>query len=224
MEVTANMEIAPDALPWQSIYKLLIGSIVPRPIGWISSMDEEGRLNLAPFSFFNAVCANPPHLLFSPMIRSNDRQPKDTLRNVRRSGEFVVNIVTEELAEAMNQTSAELPAEVDEFAVANLITAPSVVVRPPRVAASPIHFECQVAQIVDLGDEPGAGSVVIGRIVHLHVSEKVLLDGDKIDLARLKPIARLAGSSYCRVTDTFDMVRPPSQIIPRQVLPGQSSR
>ena len=206
------MEINPETIPWKSTYKLLIGSIVPRPIGWISSRDPEGRLNLAPFSFFNAVCGNPPHVLFSPMIRSTDQQAKDTLSNVRATGEFVVNIVTEDLAEAMNVTSTELPADVDEFSVANLFSAPSVVVQAPRVALSPIHFECKVAHIIDIGDQPGSGSVVIGRVVHIHIDESVLLDGDKIDLDKLKPIGRLAGSAYCRVTDIFQMERPLSQV------------
>jgi flavin reductase (DIM6/NTAB) family NADH-FMN oxidoreductase RutF len=206
------MEITPENLPWQLIYKVMIGSIVPRPIGWISTLDPDGRRNLAPFSFFNAVCANPPHVLFSPMVRSTDRGTKDTLRNVRATGEFVVNIVTQELASAMNQTSQELPGAVDEFAVANLITAPSTVVKPPRVAASPVHFECRVAQIFDISDQPGGGSVVIGQVVHIHVNEDVLFDGDKIDLEKLKPIGRLAGAAYCRVSDVFQMVRPSSQI------------
>ena len=206
------MEASPDTLPWKSVYKLLIGSVVPRPIGWISTLSPEGRPNLAPFSFFNVVCPNPPHVMFSPEIRGTDGAIKDTLRNVHLSGEFVVNIVTEDLAEAMNQSSQELPAEVDEFAVANLITAPSQVVRPPRVALSPIHFECRVAQIIELGNALGGGSLVLGRIVHLHVDESVLLGEDKIDLEKLKPIGRLAGSAYCRVTDQFQMIRPPSQI------------
>ena len=206
------MEIKPETIPWKSAYKLLIGSVVPRPIGWISSIDLEGRSNLAPFSFFNAVCGNPPHVLFSPMIRSTDQEAKDTLNNVRATGEFVVNIVTEDLAEAMNLSSTELPAVVDEFSVAQLISAPSVIVKPPRVASSPIHFECKVAHIIDIGDQPGSGSVVIGRVVHIHVDESVLFDGDKIDLEKLKPIGRLAGNDYCRVTDIFQMERPPSQI------------
>jgi flavin reductase (DIM6/NTAB) family NADH-FMN oxidoreductase RutF len=210
-----NMETNTEAIPWKSAYKLLIGSVVPRPIGWISSIDQDGRLNLAPFSFFNAVCGNPPHVLFSPMIRSTDWETKDTLRNVRATGEFVVNIVTEDLVEAMNMSSAELPAGIDEFSVANLISAPSVVVQVPRVALSPIHFECKVTHIIDIGDQPGSGSVVIGRVVHIHVDESVLLDGDKIDLEKLRPIGRLAGSSYCRVVDIFQMDRPPSQVSSR---------
>ncbi len=131
------MEISPSTLPWQSLYKLMIGSIVPRAIGWVSTVDEAGEPNLAPFSFFTAAGANPPHVLFCPMIRSTDGQPKDTLHNVRTTGEFVVNIVTEALGPQMNLTSTEFPAEVNEFAAAGLTPVPSSVVRPPRVGESP---------------------------------------------------------------------------------------
>jgi flavin reductase (DIM6/NTAB) family NADH-FMN oxidoreductase RutF len=206
------MEIDPSTLPWQSIYKIMIGSIVPRPIGWISSVNIQGQANLAPFSFFNAVCPNPPTVLFCPNIRGVDRAAKDTLNNVRSVGEFVVNIVTERLAEAMNLSSTEFPPEVDEFASAGLTQAPAVKVRPPRVAESPIHYECQVTQIVDIGGLPGGGSVVIGQVLYLHIEESLLIGSDKIDLLALKPIGRLAGAGYCRVTDLFEMPRPPSQL------------
>ncbi len=208
------MEIDPISLPWKSVYKILIGTVVPRPIGWISSLDPTGRANLAPFSFFNVAGANPPHILFCPMIRATDRRPKDTLLNVRSTGEFVANIVTEQLAQAMNLTSTELPAEINEFETSGLALQPSISVKPPRVAESPVHFECKVATIVDLGDQPGGGSVVIGRVTHIHVRDDILIEGDKIDLKKLKPIGRLAGSDYCRVTDLFQMIRPPSAIQP----------
>ena len=206
------MEFAPGSLSRKSLYKILIGSVVPRPIGWISTVNASGQPNLAPFSFFNVVCAKPPTILFCPMIRSTDGEQKDTLNNVKAIGEFVVNIVSGELASKMVATSVEIAADVNEFELVGLETAPSVVVKPPRVAESPIHFECKVTQIVEIGNNPGGGSVVIGEIVHLHVDERVLLGEDKIDLATLKPIGRLAGSAYVRVTDLFEMVRPPSQI------------
>lgn len=207
------MEISPSALPWKSLYKLMTGSIVPRAIGWVSTVDAAGEPNLAPFSFFTAAGANPPHVLFCPMIRDTDGQPKDTLHNVRATGEFVVNIVTEALAAQMNITSTEFPAEVNEFAAAGLTPIASVVVRPPRVAESPIHYECRLVQIVDLGHETGAASVVIGQVVHMHVDDALLIGGDKIDIAQLQPIGRLAGNSYSRVAPAmFDLVRPPSQI------------
>ena len=209
------MEISPESVPWKSLYKLMIGSILPRPIGWISSINEEGCANLAPFSFFNAVCSNPPTVLFCPSVRGTDNSSKDTLNNVRKTGEFVVNIVTEELATAMNLTSTEFPPEIDEIEAAGLTPLPSKLVQPPRVGESPIHYECRVMEILDIGNAPGGGSIVVGRVVHLHVSDEVLLGTDKIDLARLKPVGRLAGSAYCRITDIFEMARPPSQVEPR---------
>ena len=212
------MEADPATLPWKSVYKLLIGSILPRPIGWISTVDAAGLTNLAPFSFFNAVASRPPTVVFCPTIREFDAGPKDTLRNVRTTGEFVVNIVTEALADAMNISSTEFPPEVDEFRAAGLTPAASAVVSPPRVAESPIHYECRVHQIVDIGSEPGGGSLVLGRIVHLHVDPSVLLQDDKIDLSVLRPIGRLSGAGYCRVSDRFEMKRPPSQI-PRKAQP-----
>jgi flavin reductase (DIM6/NTAB) family NADH-FMN oxidoreductase RutF len=206
------MEIAPDSIPRASLYKILIGSVVPRPIGWISTVNASGQPNLAPFSFFNVVCAKPPTVLFCPMIRGTDGEQKDTLNNVKATGEFVVNIFGEELASEMVATSVEIAANVNEFELAGLESAPSTVVKPPRVAKSPIHFECKLTQIVEIGNNPGGGSVVIGEIVHVHVDERVLLGEDKIDLAALKPIGRLAGSVYVRVTDLFEMERPKSQI------------
>jgi flavin reductase (DIM6/NTAB) family NADH-FMN oxidoreductase RutF len=206
------MEISPDSIPRASLYKILIGSVVPRPIGWISTVNASGHPNLAPFSFFNVVCAKPPTVLFCPMIRSTDGNTKDTLNNVKATGEFVVNIFGEDLAEQMVTTSVEIAPDVNEFELAELGSAPSLVVKPPRVAAGPIHFECKLTQIVEIGNNPGGGSVVIGEIVHLHIDERVLFGGDKIDLAALKPIGRLAGSDYVRVTDLFEMERPKSQI------------
>lgn len=204
------MEIDPTTIPHQSIYKILTGSILPRPIGWISSIDLSGRPNLAPFSFFNVVCANPPTVLFCPSIRGVDGKTKDTLNNLRATNEFVVNIVTEELLEAMNLSSIEAPPEFDEFNFAGVTLAPSVMVKPPRVAESPIHFECRVNQIIDINDQPGGGSIVIGSIVHIHADERVMFGGDKINLTALKPIGRLMGSAYCRVSEFIELERPKS--------------
>jgi flavin reductase (DIM6/NTAB) family NADH-FMN oxidoreductase RutF len=167
-----QMEINPQEHDWQSFYKIAIGSIVPRPIGWVSTIDWMG--SLWRLSFFNAVCGNPPHLVFCPMIRATDKAHKDTLRNLRATGEFVVNIVTEELVEAMNLTSTELLAGIDEFKLAGLLAERSAIVRPPRVTASPIHYECVVAHILEF-EISGGGAAVIGKIVHLHVSEAVLI-------------------------------------------------
>ncbi len=206
------MELNPSSVPWQDVYKLMIGSILPRPVGWISTLSPDKTRNLAPFSFFNAICGNPPHVLFCPMIRGTDSKAKDSLENARATREFVVNIVTEPLAMAMNISSVEVLPEIDEFELAGLTPVESVVVEPPRVGESPIQFECRTVDIVDLGTQPGGGSVVIGRVVHIHADDGVIFDGGKIDLAKLQPIGRLAGASYCRVTDLFDMPRPPSRL------------
>lgn len=206
------MEISPTSLPWLSVYKLLTGSVIPRPIGWISTVDAHGVPNLAPFSFFNVVCANPPTVLFCPMVRANNGGFKDTLHNVRATGQFVVNIVTESLGAAMNATAVEIAPDVDEFALAGLETAPSATVRPPRVATSPIHFECRLNQVVEVSNQPGGGSVVIGTVQHIHIDERVLLGTDKIDPLVLQPIGKLAGNTYTRVADLFELVRPESQI------------
>lgn len=206
------MELNPANVPWQDVYKLMIGSILPRPVGWVSTLSRDGVRNLAPFSFFNAICGNPPHVLFCPMIRGTDSKAKDSLDNARATGEFVVNIVTEPLAEAMNISSTEVMPGVDEFELAGITPVESAAVKPPRVGESPIHFECRTVEIVDLGDQPGGGSVVIGRVVHLHADDGVIFGGTKVDLAKLRPIGRLAGASYCRVTDLFEMPRPPSRL------------
>jgi flavin reductase (DIM6/NTAB) family NADH-FMN oxidoreductase RutF len=202
------MEINPAELDRSSLYKLMTGCIVPRPIGWISTVDLEGRRNLAPFSYFTAASSEPPYVLFCPSLKVQGGEQKDTLRNVRQTGEFVVNLVTEELAEAMNVSSTDFPPEFDEFELAGLTPVPSSVVRPPRVGESPVHFECNAEQIIELGKEPGNGNIVIGRVVHFHVEDALLLDGYKIDLPALRPLGRLAGSSYCRVADVFELRRP----------------
>lgn len=206
------MELNPTSVPWQTINKLMAGSILPRPIGWISTRSKSGLPNLAPYSFFNMVCANPPSVVFAPMIRSTDGRPKDTLNNIKENGEFVVNIVTEELAEAMNRSSQETTAEVNEFELAGVTPTNSRTIKAPRVAESPINFECKVRDILEINDQPGGGYLVTGIIVHLHVDDGVMLGTDKINLAALKPIGRLAGGAYVRMSDIFHMERPKSQI------------
>ena len=206
------MELNPTSIPWQTINKLMTGSIVPRPIGWISTRNQYGLPNLAPYSFFNMVCANPPTIVFAPMIRSTDGRPKDTLNNVKENGEFVVNIVTEELAEAMNRSSQETIPDVNEFELAGVTPKESTVVKAPRVAESPINFECEARDIIEISNQPGGGYLVTGTILHMHIDDRVMLGIDKINLATLKPIGRLAGGAYVRMTDIFYLERPQSQI------------
>jgi flavin reductase (DIM6/NTAB) family NADH-FMN oxidoreductase RutF len=194
-------------ISFQDRYKLLIGSIVPRPIGFVSTISPSGICNLAPFSFFNGVCSEPMTVLFCPVIRGSDGQEKDTLKNIIATKEFVVNIVSEEIAEKMNQCSAEYPYGVDEFKESGLTPSPSKVVKPSLVKEAKINMECKLLHLVEVGNKPGGGTVVIGEVVYFHVNEDVYQDG-KIILNKLKPVARLGGTDYARVTDIFSIPRP----------------
>jgi flavin reductase (DIM6/NTAB) family NADH-FMN oxidoreductase RutF len=201
-------EIIPAELPRSQVYKLLTGSIVPRAIAWVSSVSNDGLYNLAPFSYFTAVSANPPLILFCPGTRGTDGGKKDTYHNVKATGEFVVNFVNAENAEAMNITAAEVPPDVDEFERAKLTPIPSRIVNVPRVQESPIHFECKLHQIVDAGD----GHVVIGEVVYMHFDERVFKEDNYIDTEALRPLARLAGPNYAYLGELFEMQRPPSEV------------
>jgi flavin reductase (DIM6/NTAB) family NADH-FMN oxidoreductase RutF len=207
------MHIDPNAISTQDAYKILIGSVLPRPIAWVTSLSPAGVVNLAPFSFFNIVCANPPIISFAPM-RRGDGTTKDTLNNVTATGEFVVNIVSEPLAEAVNASSKQFPPDESELAATGLTAVPSHLVAPPRVGESLIQFECRVQQIITVSTEPLGGSLVLGRIVAMHVDESVYQNG-RITLDALQPIGRCAGQTFCRVTDTFELTRPDAAYIGR---------
>ena len=203
------MGIDISKLPAQEAYKILLGAVAPRPIAWVSTISAAGVTNLAPFSFFNGICSKPPAVLFCP---SNpvDREVKDTLRNVRETRQFVVNIVTESNVEKANLTSATYPFGVSEFEEVGLTPLESVVVRPPRVAESPIHLECELIQIVEVGEPaPGSGNVVIGRVVYAHVAEEAW-NGARhhIDIGKIKQVSRLAGNNYAPVREVFSLQRP----------------
>jgi len=187
--------------------------VVPRPIGWITTLDPDGNVNLAPFSFFNAVAYVPPQVMFAttgphPNNPSSGGH-KDTMRNALATGEFVANLATWELREAVNLTSAAAPSGVDELALAGLTTLPSNLVGPPRVAESPVHLECRVTTHVDLPtpapNDPN--TVVFGEVVGIHIADVAIVDG-LVDVTRLDPIARLGYRDYVRVTDVFSMIRP----------------
>ncbi len=204
------MQIDPKNTAWQNLYKVLTGAVVPRPIGWVSTVNLEGQNNLAPFSFFNAVCSNPPTLLFCPAVPppNENRPSKDTLSNIKATGEFVVNVVTESTAEAMNTSATAFPPEVDEFEKSGLTAVASQIIRPMRVKESPIQFECKLNQIIEIGPrEPGAGNIVIGDIVMIHVQDELIDERFHIDIAAMKPIGRLAGNGYCKVNELFEIVR-----------------
>ena len=202
------MNIRPAEVPHREFYRILIAAVAPRPIAWVSTLNA-GQLNLAPFSFFNVVSAKPPLLGFSPSLRQVDNRPapKDTLRNIRETGEFVVNVVTFAASEAMNLTSGDYESSINEFELAGLTTRPSQVVRPPQVAESPVSFECKVERIIDFGSEPPSGSLVIGEIVCVHIEDEALKEG-QLDPNSLDLIGRMGGTQYSRTTARFDMKRP----------------
>jgi flavin reductase (DIM6/NTAB) family NADH-FMN oxidoreductase RutF len=207
------MIVSPSDLSHSELYGMLLNSVAPRPIAWVSTVSPSGQPNLAPFSFFNVVCVNPPLLAFAPGLRrpkqpeANHGEAKDTLRNIRETKEFVVNIVTYDLAEAMNLTSGEYDSSVNEFELAKLTPEPSKIVRPPRVAESPVSFECKLHQILDFSTAPTSGSLVMGQIVSIHIGDAYLKDG-RLDRNSLDLIGRMGGIQYARTTQRFEMVRP----------------
>lgn len=198
------MIIDPKSVDAATSYKILVNVVVPRPIAFVSTISAAGVHNVAPFSFFNAFCGDPPILGFAP----NNSPPKDTLVNVRATREFVVNIVTEEIAERMNLTAKRYAPDVDEFLIAGLTAAPSTVVRPPRVLESPVNLECKVTQIVEISSRPEGNSLVIGEVVCFHIDDTIIDERYRVDSEKLHAIARLGGTAYARTRDRFQMIRP----------------
>lgn len=197
----------PTEHPLLETHKLMIGSIVPRPIAFVSTLSKDGFENLAPFSYFNGICSNPPSIMFCPARRGYDGKTKDTLNNIRDTEEFAVNIVSEDFAEQMVFTSTDFEPEVNEFEVSGLTPEPCQKIAPPKVAEAKISFECKLNQIVPVGNEgPGGGFVIIGTIVLFHIDDDVYEDG-YINLEKLRPIGRLAGNMYTRTTDKLEIIR-----------------
>ncbi len=203
-----------DPKTFEGFNRVITGVVVPRPIAFVSTISPEGVLNVAPYSFFNVVSYNPAMVIISSSRHAGDKR-KDTLANIENTGEFVVNIVVDDIAEAMNMTAAEYPTEDSEFDIAGLSPAPSDLVKPPRVAESPVNLECKLNQIIKLGEGSHEHGLVIGEVVLVHVRDDII-DGHRIDQQRLKPTGRLAGNMYCHTTDVFEMVRPSYQPDPTQ--------
>lgn len=187
-------------------YRLLIGAVMPRPIAVVSTLNEDGSNNVAPFSFFTGVCSKPMIVAFCPVIRASTGGMKDTPRNIVREGEFVVNFVTEENHLKVNETSAELPYGEDEFVHAGLTPIESEVVGARRVAESPIHFECLLRDRIDYGDAPGQGQIITGEVVRVHVDERLHKDG-RIDTDAYRPMGRGAGEDWVRCADRVGVGR-----------------
>jgi flavin reductase (DIM6/NTAB) family NADH-FMN oxidoreductase RutF len=183
--------------------------VAPRPIAWVSSLHPDGTINLAPYSFFNALTSDPPMVMISFNGYHQHGGEKDTLYNIKARGEFVVNMVPLELKEAMNVTTANVASEIDELALAGLTTEPSELVKPPRVKESPIHLECEFYQEIELPCtlSNSINTMIIGTVIGVHISERVLVEG-LVDLSRIKPLARLGYMQYTAVDELFAMNRP----------------
>src|SRR5712691_797870 len=195
------MDVDPSSLPEKESYRLMISAFVPRPIAFVSTRSLAGVDNCAPFSFSMGVSSRP--MVFAVSIGERDKRPKDSARNILDTREFVVNLVTEAIAEKMNIASGDYAETVSEFDEARLTRAPSEVVKPPRIAESPVNFECRLIRAVRVADN----TVFFGEAVRLHVDDQVLTDG-LVDVRKLHAIGRMGGPQYCRTQDVFEMVRP----------------
>jgi flavin reductase (DIM6/NTAB) family NADH-FMN oxidoreductase RutF len=196
-----------SSLPPRDAYAWMISTIMPRPIAWVSTVSVDGKNNLAPFSFFQGVTSNPPTLMFVP-VNTRDGTKKDTVRNIEQVAEFVINLVPFALGEKMNACSALLPYGESEFETVGIPSVPSERVRPPRVAAAPVAFECTLDRIVHIGEGPLAANVIFGRIEVAHIDDAVLAPNGKPDPAKLDLIGRMGGETFTRTRERFDLKRP----------------
>lgn len=212
-QLDTDLELTPADWEARQVYFVMTGLVIPRPIAWVSTLGEDGVRNVAPHSYFNVVSNDPPHVVFS------STGEKDTLRNIRASGEFVVNLVTEHVLEPMNATAADLPHGEDEFAWFAIETAPSQVVAPPRVAAAKAHLECRLVHELPVGN----GNLVVGEVVHVHVAPDVWRGG-RIDPELLRPVCRLAGTSYAELGEVFKLPRPTWDVVRDQPLEDRIPR
>jgi flavin reductase (DIM6/NTAB) family NADH-FMN oxidoreductase RutF len=203
-ELDGKVIIDPATIAPINTYKLLVGAVVPRPIAFVSTISPENVPNLAPFSFFTVASANPPVLCFTASFRD---PRKDTLVNVRAMKEFVVNIVSEEFAAKMNVTSGDYAYGVDEFAESGLTPVASDLVRPPRVKESHVNMECKLLQTIEVSNQPLGGTLILGEVVRFHI-DNTILEEFRIDPDGLAAVGRMAGNTYTRTRDRFDLIRP----------------
>lgn len=191
--------ITPGTIPTKDLHQFILGCVAPRPIAWVSTLDEQGRPNLAPYSFFNAFSSNPPIVVFSSNRKVSDNTTKDTLYNIKATGEAVINMVNYNLVRKMALTSVEFPSGISEFSQAGLTALASEEVKPFRVLESPAHLECRVKEVITLGDQGGAGHLVICNVVKLHIDEDVM-DGDRIDPHKIDLMGRMGRAYYARAS------------------------
>jgi len=204
------MTIVPGEIKTALLHQYLLGAISPRPICFASTTDRNGRPNLSPFSFFNVFGSNPPTLVFSPSRRVRDNTVKHTLENIRETGEVVINVVNYAMVQQMSLSSCEYPKGVDEFEKAGFTKLASELVKPCRVAESPVQMECRVEQVIETGTEGGAGNLVICRVLMMHINDNILDAGHKIDPHKIDLVARMGADYYCRASGSavFEVPKP----------------
>ena len=200
----------PEFLETRDLHRLLLSAVAPRPIAFASTIDAKGNVNLSPFSYFNVFSSNPPILIFSPSRRVRDNTTKHTLQNAEETKEVVINMVDYSIVELMSKSSNEYAKGVNEFTETGLTEVSSLKVKPPRVLESPVSFECVVDNIISLGENGGAGQLVIAKVVHIHVNSELLDSNNQIDPTKLDLVARLGGDWYSRVTkeSMFTITKP----------------
>ncbi|MFT5248510.1 MAG: flavin reductase (DIM6/NTAB) family NADH-FMN oxidoreductase RutF [bacterium] len=203
------ISITPQEVSTAKLHGYLLSAVSPRPIAFASTVDEDGNVNLSPFSFFNVFSANPPILVFSPARRVRDNTTKHTLENVLKTKEVVINIVNHAMVQQMSLSSTEYPDGVNEFVKAGFTEVASDLVKPPRVDEAPVQFECKVTDVIALGTEGGAGNLIIAEVVKLHIKESVLDDEGKIDAVKIDTVARMGGNWYNRAKEgMFEVIKP----------------
>jgi len=201
------MHINPDTLSGKERYKLMIGSVIPRPIAFVSTKSKDGVLNLAPYSFYTIACFNPMILAFFPIRYKKGDEKKDTFTNIIETEEFVVNVATEDIINELNETSGLYDADVDEFVKAGLTPVESKIVRAPGVKESPVRMECRLYKTLSLGEDKGGSDAIFGRVVHFYADD-ALIENSRIDEKQVKPIARLAGFKYSKLGEIIEIPRP----------------
>ncbi|MGB2467138.1 MAG: flavin reductase family protein [Crocinitomicaceae bacterium] len=202
--------INPKEIEIPKLHRYLLGSIGPRPIAFASTIDSKGNINLAPFSFFNVFSANPPIMIFSPARSGRTNESKDTYNNVKEVPEVVINVVTHEMVHQMSLASSPYDSDVSEFEKAGFTSLASDMITPPRVKESPVQFECKVNEVIELGDQGGAGNLIICEVLRIHVKESLLDQNEMIDQHKIDLVSRMGGNWYCRAdkNSMFEIQKP----------------
>lgn len=203
------LSINPQDIPIQQLHGYLLGAVAPRPICFASTVDGEGNVNLSPFSYFNVFSANPPIMIFSPARRVRDNSTKHTLENILKTKEVVINIVSHAMVHQVSLSSTEYAKGINEFTKAGFTEVASEKVKPPRVAEAPVQFECKVNDVIALGEEGGAGNLIIAEVVQMHIDETILDNDGKIDPIKIDTVSRLGGNWYSRAkAGLFEVEKP----------------